>query len=189
MQGVLAVRHPQGADSSAFPGSVQGYVYRHSRDHLPEKLAQAAQTQETIHADALWAQAQDLHAKTLAALARAEKRRDERLLLSAVRESRSNLELLARLAGELQAAQVQVAVATTVDITAEKMKALDLLVGEIKQMPPVLRDQVVAYLRRRRAELLEAEVEAARAEADRDLPDQPMLPPAGYGEVLPGEGA
>jgi len=112
MQGVLAVRHPQGADSSAFPGSVQGYVYRHSRDHLPEKLAQAAQTQETIHADALWAQAQDLHAKTLAALARAEKRRDERLLLSAVRESRSNLELLARLAGELQAAQVQVAVAS-----------------------------------------------------------------------------
>ncbi len=76
-------------------------LQRHKDEHLPKALAQAQAAQEIAHADSLLDQVQDLHGRTLAILTAAEKSRDGRLALSAVREARSNLELLAKLMGEL----------------------------------------------------------------------------------------
>jgi len=58
------------------------------------------------HADDLLAQVRDLQVRTMAILDKAESSRGGlRTALQAIREARGNLELLARLLGELQEAQ------------------------------------------------------------------------------------
>jgi len=74
-------------------------LHRHKSDHLPAALTQAKAAGEIMRADDLLGQIQDLQKKTLAILARSQ---DDRIALVAIREARSNLELLGRLLGELQ---------------------------------------------------------------------------------------
>ena len=77
-------------------------VRRHEAEHLPESLAMAQEAREVAHGDDLLAQVVDLQQRTLAILTQAEKKGDGRLALSAIAEARRNLELLGKLAGELQ---------------------------------------------------------------------------------------
>lgn len=77
-------------------------VLRHRDGHLPEAMAKAREAGEVARGDELLAQVQDLQARTLAILNGAEKAKDGHLALRAIREARGNLELLGRLAGELQ---------------------------------------------------------------------------------------
>ncbi len=87
-------------------------LQRHKDEHLPKALMQAQAAQEVAHADTLLDQVQDLHRRTLKILTAAEKSKDGRLALGAVREARSNLELLAKLTGELdERAQVNILLA------------------------------------------------------------------------------
>jgi hypothetical protein len=76
-------------------------VRRHKANHLPAKLAMAQQAEEVAEADSLLAQVRDLQERTLAILEGAESTKQHRTALSAIREARSNLELLAKLLGEL----------------------------------------------------------------------------------------
>jgi hypothetical protein len=76
-------------------------VRRHAANHLPTKLVMAEKAGEIAEADALLDQVQDLHSRTLAILQEAETTKQHRTALSAIREARSNLELLAKLLGEL----------------------------------------------------------------------------------------
>jgi transposase len=76
-------------------------VRRHKSNHLPAKLVLAQQAEEVAEADELLDQVQDLQARTLAILEAAELTSQHRTALSAIREARSNLELMARLIGEL----------------------------------------------------------------------------------------
>lgn len=91
----------------AFPALVAEYrvskdaLSRHKANHLPAKLVMAEKAGEVAEADELLGQVQDLHARTLAILEAAESTREHRTALSAIREARSNLELLAKLLGEL----------------------------------------------------------------------------------------
>ena len=57
--------------------------------------------EEVAQADDLLRQMQDLQQRTLAILEGAEETKQHRTALSAIREARSNLELLAKLLGEL----------------------------------------------------------------------------------------
>ena len=77
---------------------------RHKGSHVPACLAKAQEAQEVAQADDLLAQLRDLQARTLAILTKAEEgtRRDLRTALAAIGEARRNLELLGKLAGELQ---------------------------------------------------------------------------------------
>ena len=77
-------------------------VRRHRDGHIPATLADAQQAAEVADADALLAQVRDLQARALKILDRAEDAGDLRTALGAIREARGNLELLGRLAGELQ---------------------------------------------------------------------------------------
>ena len=86
--------------SSLFAVSEQA-LRRHKANHLPAKLVMAQAAEEVAQADDLLGQMQDLQARTLAILEAAEESRQHRTALSAIREARSNLELLARLLGEL----------------------------------------------------------------------------------------
>lgn len=76
-------------------------VRNHKANHLPATLAKAREAEEIANADDLLSDVRSLQARTLAILEAAEGAREHRTALSAIREARSNLELLAKLLGEL----------------------------------------------------------------------------------------
>lgn len=76
-------------------------IQRHGDNHVPEQLARAREAEEVAHADDLLEQVRNLQIRTLAILETAERSQQHRTALTAVREARSNLELLAKLLGEL----------------------------------------------------------------------------------------
>jgi hypothetical protein len=76
-------------------------VYRHKVDHLPAHLLKAREAEEAARADELLEQVRNLQAHALDILERAEKTGDLRTALAAISHARGNLELLGKLAGEL----------------------------------------------------------------------------------------
>lgn len=76
-------------------------VRNHKANHLPAALAKSQEAREVAEADDLLAGVRDLQARTLAILEAAEGSSQHRTALSAIREARSNLELMAKLVGEL----------------------------------------------------------------------------------------
>jgi len=77
-------------------------VYRHKTDHLPAHLLKAREVEEVAQADDLLEQVRNLQSHALDILERAEKAGDLRTALAAISQARGNLELLAKLSGELQ---------------------------------------------------------------------------------------
>ena len=74
---------------------------RHKGDHLPATLAQAHEAGEVARADDLLGQVRGLQETTLGILKTAEEAGKLTVALGAIREARSNLELLAKLLGEI----------------------------------------------------------------------------------------
>jgi transposase-like protein len=97
----LCVSSASGRDVARRHGLTEASVRRHRRRHLPKTMLNAEKAQEAARADDLLAQVRELQAKTLSTLLAAERDGDRQTVLRAVREARGNLELLARLLGEL----------------------------------------------------------------------------------------
>jgi hypothetical protein len=76
-------------------------LHRH-KEHLPRLIVKAHEAQEVAQADNLLEQVRSLQTRALSILDRADATGDLRTALSAIREARGNLELLGKLAGELQ---------------------------------------------------------------------------------------
>jgi len=76
-------------------------LHRHKRDHLPSTLVKAREAEEVSRADDLLAQVQQLQAKALDLLRKAEAEGDYRTALAGIREARGCLELLAELTQQL----------------------------------------------------------------------------------------
>ena len=74
---------------------------RHRGNHLPAKLAMAQAAEEAAEADTLLDQVKGLQGRAYALLDKAEEAGELKTALSAIREARGNLELLAKLLGEL----------------------------------------------------------------------------------------
>jgi hypothetical protein len=74
---------------------------RHKGKHVPAKLVAAQAAEEVAQADDLLDQVRDLQRRVLAILDKAEEAGELRTALGAIREARGNLELLAKLLGEL----------------------------------------------------------------------------------------
>jgi len=86
-------------------------IERHNAAHLPKTLVKAQAAQEVAHADSLLSEMRRLQKITLGLLSRAVGADDLRMALGAIREARSNLELLAKLTGELdERAQVNLVI-------------------------------------------------------------------------------
>ena len=91
----------------AFPALAAKYrvskdaLSRHKANHLPATLVKAQQAQEVAHADDLLKEVKSLQARALTILSMAEGVGDLRTALGAIREARGNLELLAKLVGQL----------------------------------------------------------------------------------------
>ena len=102
-------------------------VRRHKGNHLPAKLAKAHEAEEVSRADDLLHQVRALQSKTLSILLRAEGAGDLRTALSAVREARGNVELLAKLSGELDERPV-----VNLNVSAEWLQLRTVIVGALE---------------------------------------------------------
>ncbi len=74
---------------------------RHRDSHIPPRLAKAQEAHEIAQADTLLDQVRSLQTRALSILDQAEGAGDLRTAVSAVREARATVELLAKLSGEL----------------------------------------------------------------------------------------
>jgi hypothetical protein len=97
----LVAGEPYRSVANRYESLSQASVQRHSENHLPATLAQAKGAEMIAHADDLLEQVRDLQVRTFAILEAAEASEQHRTALSAIREARGNLELLAKLLGEL----------------------------------------------------------------------------------------
>lgn len=77
-------------------------LIRHKADHLPASLVEADKAQKVANADDLLANVCKLQTRAERIFRKAEKQDDHRVALSAIRELRSTLELMAKLLGELK---------------------------------------------------------------------------------------
>ena len=91
-------------------GVTERAVRNHKANHLPAALAKAKEAEEVSHADNLLGQVRGLQERAYAILDKAEGAGDLRTALGAIREARGNLELLAKLLGELDERPVNVLV-------------------------------------------------------------------------------
>ncbi len=97
----LVAGEPYRSVANRYESLSQASVQRHSENHLPATLAQAKEAEMVAHANDLLEQVRDLQVRTFAILEAAEASEQHRTALSAIREARGNLELLAKLLGEL----------------------------------------------------------------------------------------
>jgi len=114
-------------------------VRRHKANHLPAKLVMAEQAAEVVEANNLLDQVGDLQRRALAILDKAEEAGELRAALSAIREARGNLELLAKLLGELDERPV-----LNLNISPEWLELRTVIVGALEPHPEALRAVVGA---------------------------------------------
>jgi transposase len=82
-------------------GVSKSSLERHHKNHLPADLTKAKAAGEIAQADSLLAQLQTLQGQTLSILKQAESTKDHNTALKAIAEARRNLELLAKVTGDL----------------------------------------------------------------------------------------
>ena len=105
-------------------------VYRHKTEHLPAHLLKAREVEETARVDDLLDQVRHLQGHALAILERAEKAGDLRTALAAISQARGNLELLGKLAGELDERPV-----TNILISPEWLELRAVIVRSLEPYP------------------------------------------------------
>ena len=105
-------------------------VYRHKTEHLPVHLLKAREVEEAASADDLLDQVRNLQAHALDILERAEKAGDLRTALAAISQARGNLELLGKLAGELDERPV-----VNLNISPEWLELRTVIVGALEPHP------------------------------------------------------
>ena len=122
----------RGAVSSHATGfETSDAALRRHKEHLPGKLAKAHKAREVARADDLLGQVRELTEEAQGILRRV-KTKDPRTALVAIREVRGNLELLAKLLGELQD---QAAVTVNVLATPEWMAIQTTIVRALEPYP------------------------------------------------------
>jgi hypothetical protein len=102
-------------------------VRRHEANHLPAKLVMAEKAAEVAEAGSLLDQVRNLQARAYGILDKAEGTGDLRTALGAIREARGNLELLAKLLGELDERPV-----VNLHISPEWLELRAVIVGALE---------------------------------------------------------
>ena len=105
-------------------------VYRHKTEHLPAQLLKAREVEEVAQADDLLEQVRSLQAHALHILERAEKTGDLRTALAAISQARGNLELLGKLAGELDERPV-----VNLNLSPQWLELRAVIVGALEPHP------------------------------------------------------
>jgi hypothetical protein len=99
-------------------------VRNHKASHLPATLVKAQEAEEIAEADGLLSHVKDLQTRALSILDKAEAADELRTALGAIREARGNLELLAKLLGELdERPQVNILIAPEIrDVIVQALR-------------------------------------------------------------------
>jgi hypothetical protein len=105
-------------------------VYRHKTEHLPIYLLKAREAAEVAQADDLLNQVRSLQTHVLDILERAEKAGDLRTALAAISQARGNLELLGKLAGELDERPV-----VNLNVSPQWLELRAVIVGALEPHP------------------------------------------------------
>jgi hypothetical protein len=105
-------------------------VYRHKTEHLPAYLLKAKEVEEVARADNLLEQVRSLQVHALDILEHAEKTGDLRTALAAISQARGNLELLGKLAGELDERPV-----VNLNVAPEWLELRAVIVGALEPHP------------------------------------------------------
>jgi hypothetical protein len=105
-------------------------VRRHKANHLPASLVMAQAAEEVAQADSLLEQVRGLQSRAYGILDKAEAADDLRTALGAIREARGNLELLAKLLGELDERPV-----FNLHLNAEWLELRAVIVGALEPHP------------------------------------------------------
>ena len=105
-------------------------VYRHKAEHLPVHLLKARQVEEVAQADDLLEQVRHLQTHALGILDSAEKAGDLRTALAAISQARGNLELLGKLAGEIDERPV-----VNLNVSPEWLELRAVIVGALEPHP------------------------------------------------------
>ena len=108
-------------------GLSESAVYRHKTEHLPARLLKAKKVEELAQADDLLEQVRHLQARALDILECAEEAGDLRTALAAISQARGNLELLGKLAGELDERPV-----VNLNVSAEWLELRTVIVGALE---------------------------------------------------------
>ena len=108
-------------------GLSESAVYRHKTEHLPAHLLKAREIEEAARADDLLDQVRYLQTHALNILDRAEKVGDLRTALAAISQARGNLELLGKLAGELDERPV-----INLNVSPEWLELRAVIVGALE---------------------------------------------------------
>jgi hypothetical protein len=111
-------------------GLSESAVYRHKTEHLPAHLLKAKEVEEVVQADDLLDQVRNLQAHALDILERAQKAGDLRTALAAISQARGNLELLGKLAGELDERPV-----VNLNVSPEWLELRAVIVGALEPHP------------------------------------------------------
>ncbi len=126
-----SIAKPYGASPSA--------VLRHKQNDIPATLSLANHAAEVAHGQTIFDQMQDLSAITRRTLAQADKAGDRKMTLKAIGEERRNLELQAKLNGELESRKpAQITTSVNVEMTNQMASAPGPLLAFIahrKQLP------------------------------------------------------
>ena len=105
-------------------------VYRHKVEHLPAHLLRAKEVEELARADDLLDQVRNLQTHALDILERAKNAGDLRTALAAISQARGNLELLGKLAGELDERTV-----VNLNVSPEWLELRAVIVGALGAHP------------------------------------------------------
>ena len=108
-------------------------VRRHRSNHLPAKLVIAEKAAQVAEADDLLEQVGDLQRRALAILDKAEEVGELKTALSAIRETRGNLELLAKLLGELDERPV-----VNLNVSSEWLELRTVIVTALEPHPEAM---------------------------------------------------
>ena len=126
----LVAGEPYRSVANRYESLSQAAVQRHEENHLPATLAKAKDAREISRADDLLASVRGLQGRSLSILGKAEEAGELRTALSAIREARGNLELLAKLLGELDERPV-----VNLNVSPEWLELRTVIVGALDAHP------------------------------------------------------
>ena len=128
-----------------FPELNYAAVNRHKTNHLPKELLKAKKMQEIDYADKLLDRVEDLYSRAHDIIDKAEDKGSFREAVSAIKEARSNLELTAKLVGQIKTG-------THINLTysPQYVELRQVLVNTLQPYPEV-REKVVEALERAEA--------------------------------------
>jgi hypothetical protein len=121
-------------------GVTERAVRYHLREHLPALLALARDAERAARADSLLDRIEALQSRTLAILEATEQTNEHRTALAAIREARSNLELIGEVTKELTRTPT-----LNLHLNPEYIEARTLIIRSLEPFPEA-RDAVVSAL-------------------------------------------